>query len=251
MAIKFGSQTGRRERVDYRIDDAELECGLEIYTYNRQIEKNLTYEDEFFTCSIGVIADITGTFPDTTLSGVCLEQVEVRLRENVRPKYKPPRVYTLDEVVQLSADGSAVNVLACDIYVRYVDIEINARYKSDGNYLISIDELMTTRTADSATTLIGVLGFDPRTLVSNWTVISKTLDKPIDDFWTQEITYRGRIAYPTDAQRDLYINPVATALGITIDKNTSSVDITTTFRTGDTPRRRVSITVYGVPDVNS
>lgn len=167
MAIKFGSQTGRRERVDYRIDDGELECGLNIYSFTRQIEKNLTFEDEFFTCSIGVIADITGSFLDTTLSGICIEQVEIRVRENARPKYKPPKVYTLDEIVQLSKDGTAVNVLACDIYVRYVDIEITARYKSDGNYLVSIDELITTRTADSAVNLITVLGFDPRALVAN------------------------------------------------------------------------------------
>lgn len=250
MAIKFGSQTGRRERVDYRIDDGELECGLNIFTFNKQIEKNVSYEDEFFTCSIGVIVDLdtppTGQYPD-----VCIEQIEVRLRENARPKYKPPREFTLEEIVQKSEKGEAVNVLACDVKVRYVDVELNARYKSDGNYLLSVNEILSAKTADGATTLISVLGFDPRTVVSNQTVVNKGVEKPIDDFQNQEITYRGRIAYPDAAKRSAYITPIESALGITVDKNTTIVDISTTFRAGDSPRRRAALTVYGLPNVNS
>lgn len=252
--IKFGSLTGRREREDYRIDEAELECGQNIYNYIRTIEKTLSFEDEFPTCSIGVILDEndqTNYFDVSTgLPVICLESVEVRLRENARPKYKPDRIYTLAEVIQLSQDGTAVSGLACTLQVRMVEVELRARYKSDGNTYLTPVEILRAKTADGAVSITDLLGFNPNSFIGNWTVAGKSVDKPIDDFWSQEVIYRGRIAYPSSTLRNAYINPVETVLGITINEDYCTVEISAELRTGDNPRRRIDIRYYGLRSVN-
>jgi len=145
MAVKFGSLTGRRERESLRPREGEVVCGERVFIYLRNIEKTYSFEDEFFTCSIGV------TLPSDSTSNVCLTEASIRVNEEARPKYKPDSTMVGIDITtaeELGYDGTALTTLACPIKVITVTIDVSARYKSDGTTLLSIDEILNSSTAD-------------------------------------------------------------------------------------------------------
>lgn len=274
MGIRFGSLTGRRERIDYRIDEGELQCGKNIYSYLKTIEKSTSIDDEFFTCSMGIVLDpVDSTIgsPDCTdCPSICIEEITVTIREEaIPPRYKPKDVYSLNEILEYSEDGSSVLDLGCPIKIRRTEIEVTARYKSDGTTNLPLEAILRCKTSDELLNVVDIMGFNPIPYVRSWTVRTKSIDKPVDDFWTQEISYLGRIGYPSDVTignsnlRDTYVDGILTDLGITRDDTSwpvpegvvnmkrSTIEYTLTMRFDSNPTRRITITTYALPSIST
>lgn len=166
MGIRFGSLTGRRERIDYRIDEGELQCGKEIYSFLRTIEKSVSIDDEFFTCSMGIIMDAVdstiGTPDCTECPSICIEEITITVREDpVPPRYKPKGQYNLNDIIGYSEDGTSVLDLGCPIQIRRTEIEARVRYKSDGTTNIPLESILRCKTSDGLLSVTDILGFNP------------------------------------------------------------------------------------------
>ena len=179
MALKFGSTTGRKETEELRVRDGELICSGKVFSYIRTIDKTLRIEDDFPTCSIGVILpDYTTDSTDIVLAPI---EVQVRLRERAKPKLKARNEYTLGDILTMTNNGEAPTKLACDIKVEATEITVTCRFYGDGQTYPTPEQILKAETADGVK-LTDLLGFDPGSLVASWTLTQKTIEKPIDNF---------------------------------------------------------------------
>lgn len=238
MSIKFGSESGYKTRIDYRVNQGELECGERVYMFIKNIEKTYTFENEQDICSIGVTGD----------PNLCYESVGLSIREDAIVKYLPTETalgQTPEVLEEFGNDGIAITQLACTpIKIRQITVELTASYK-DIEAAPEPEDLLACTTSDGAY----ILG-DLITLPAEGQYIrtSYSTDQPVDDFGTRSITYTKKIAYPTQEERLAYTTGIEVYYD-EFDIEISSLEKEVTFRQGEVPMQRWTVTVYGVDQI--
>ncbi len=247
MAIKFGSETGYQVRTDYRVNEGELDCGTTVHMFIRNIEKSYTFSDEFSLCSIGII--------DGGGADMCYENASLKIREEAMPKYKPiasALSATALALAEMGESGIAVTELACvPLRIKTLTVELTCTFK-DMDETPTPDDILEITTSDGVETL-GRFFSIPTT--GTYIITTKTTDQPADDFGSKTLTYTKKIPYPNSTIRALYLDGVSSYFdsdpNITFDSNRSTVEREVQFRQGDVPMQSLTVTEYGVVDVNS
>ena len=81
---------------------------------------------------------------------------------------------------------------------------------------------------------------------------SKSTDQPTDDFGSRTITYRKKINYPDSTTRDSYLIDIDTYFDLSDPflPDVSTVETEINFRQSDVPMKRISVTKYGLENVD-
>ncbi len=247
MAIKFGSETGYQVRTDYRVNEGELDCGTTVHMFIRNIEKSYTFSDEFSLCSIGII--------DGGGAEMCYENASLKIREEAMPKYKPidsALGATAEALAIMGQAGEAVTELACvPLRIKTLTVELTCTFK-DMDATPDPDDILAITTSDGLQ-ILGAFFAVPTT--GTYIITTKTTDQPADDFGSKTMTYTKKLPYPDNATRTLYLDGVddyfASDPNITFDPNRSTVEREVQFRQGDVPIQSLTVTEYGIANVDS
>lgn len=241
MSIRFGATSGYKTRTDFRISEGELDCGDTVHMFIKTIEQSYTFEDEYSICSIGIISS----------PNLCYENVSLKITEEAAPKYRPTAAATgqsAEALAIMGAAGEAVTELACTpLKIKSTSVELTATWK-DMDETPDPVELAAVTTADGAY-VIGDLITLPAT--GSYIVTSKSTDQPADDFGSQSITYRKKLPYPSDLVRNAYLVGIDSYFDISdpFDPTRSTVEIEVSFRQGEVPMKRITVTRYGLVSI--